>query len=218
MTDNVGIAYEGGTWTRAHQLVGMRKGYHASHIVTPDIRARTTCEQRAALDRFTRYNHAARIVWREGSKGRLWWVTAAFDDLERRILKMARKHERGIRWTVSALARALDAGRATVQRVIDSLVKRALVTFTTTRGRYSRMVLRVVVRSNAQPIRIKDEQLISTPGYTSARAWARYTDEEQDKLRADAYAYRSGLVMSLAAVGFTGPTAEVDYLRAMGVI
>jgi DNA-binding MarR family transcriptional regulator len=192
---------------------GTRRGYDLSHIVTPDVFARTTCEQRASLSRFVRYSPNERIVWRESGRGGLWWVTARADDLERRIMRMARKHERGIRWTVSALARSLKADRAMVQRIITSLVKRAIVTFTTTRGRYARMVLKVVARSIAQPYSSKGEQLKSD----AAREWDRYTEEEQDKLRADAHAFRSGLVMSLAAVGYEGPDAERNYLRDMGL-
>jgi hypothetical protein len=185
----------------------MRRGYHASHIVSPDIFALTTVYQRAALARFSRFCPNDRIVWREARDG-YWWVTARLDEVERAIVRMARKQERGIRWTVSALARSLHADRAMVQRVIDSLVRRALVTFVSTRGRYSRMVLKVVGRSNAQPIGNRVEQLNSGAG----AAWDRYSEEEQDKLRADAYAFRSGLVMSLAAAGFTGPNAEREYL------
>jgi DNA-binding MarR family transcriptional regulator len=200
------------TWAGSRTSAGMRKGYHSSHLMHPDLYAATTVYQRAALARFSRYRPHERIVWREARQG-YWWVTARADDLERRIMRMARKHERGIRWTVSALARSLKADRAMVQRIINSLVKRALVTFTATRGRYARMVLKVVARSIAQPYSSRDEQLKCS----AAQEWDRYSEEEHDKLKADAYAFRSGLAMSLAAVGYEGPNAERDYLRAMGI-
>lgn len=144
--------------------VGARRGYHVSHVITPDVYARTTLYQRQSLGMYLRFRQDP-IVWRESGRDRLWWSTQAFVDIERRILQWARKYERGLRLSVSGIARLVKAPRSTVQRVIDSLVKRALVTYTISgRGRYAIARVKVVARSIAQPIGNKVGQLTSVRG------------------------------------------------------
>jgi hypothetical protein len=158
----MGVANDGGPWTRASTLTGERRGYHVSHVITPDVYARTTLYQRQSLAQYLRFRHDP-IVWREAGRDRLWWSTRAFVDIERTILRWARKYERGLRLSVSGIARLVKADRSMVRRVIESLVRRALITYTITgRGRYAIARVKVVARSIGQPYSNKVDQLTPT--------------------------------------------------------
>lgn len=164
---DMGIAYDGGPWTRASVLSGERKGYHVSHVITPYVSSRTTVYQRQSLSKYLRYRQDP-IVWRESGNDRLWWDTQARVDIERSILRWARKYERGLRLSVSGIARLVKADRSTVRRVISSLQRRALITYTVSGlGRYAIARIKVVARSTGQPNSNKVDQM------KSDRDWMR---------------------------------------------
>ncbi len=197
-------------------ILGNRKGYHGSHVVTPYIEALTTVEQRAALRKFARYQPEEPITWRRAGRG-LFWVTLKRASLEDELLSMARRRERGIQQSIATLARWTGASADLVSRVLRSMAKRGLGTLSVSRGRYGKATFRLVGFQSRSHKRYKAAGL-NAEAPKGRDPMAIYSEDERAKIEADAYAWRVGLSRSLEAMGFTGPDAESDYLAYMAAM
>jgi DNA-binding transcriptional regulator YhcF (GntR family) len=198
----VGLAYEGGPWTSASVLSGTRRGYDISQVVTPDIYARTTVEQRASLRTLLRYRPHEQIVWQADGRGGMWWTTRLANDLEREVMRSARKRERGLRGSLRSMASKLDVSVSTLRRVLGQLVKRGYVTLSTGRGRYAMAVVRVVARSMHQPIGSRVGALNSYVDGATRKYLARFSEEEIAELQARRYAFRVTMLHEAREAGF----------------
>jgi DNA-binding transcriptional regulator YhcF (GntR family) len=183
---------------RAIVLAGPRRGYQATDVILPYILRNTTPEATWSFRRFAQFCDTSGVVWYLNAGGKYSWTTKQRQALERYILKTARKRERGIRQSMSSLARKLEVSPSTIKRVLGAMARRGMVSVGSTgRGRYAMSVIRIIGNSIRQPIGVKDDELISA----STRYWNRYTEEEQDKLLADAYAWKVNLAYSMAEAG-----------------
>jgi hypothetical protein len=199
-----------GSW--AGVPVGRRKTYDLSHVVTPYVAKLAPAGSIAALRVFSRYQPMEPVVWRRAGRA-IYWNTLKSDTLEHELLALARRRTRGIRQSIATLARWTGSTPDSVSRALRALVKRGAGMLEVGKGRYAVAVFRAVgavnaATNSARAAGLTDEQV-------SERYMARYTDEEQAKLHADAYAFRSGLMLSLAAVGYDDPD---QYLADMAAL
>jgi hypothetical protein len=128
-------------WHHSQALAPARKGYHYSHVVTPDIRDRVAPGSLEALRVWEAYrnpktdvpNRMVPIVW-VGSD-RVRWLTAQEADRRTRIVRLVTTRTRGLRTTQRALAARLGVSLGQVSRTIRNLERAGVLEVQTVRGR-----------------------------------------------------------------------------------
>lgn len=123
-----------GEWHMTQAVAPERKGYHYTHVITPDIAGRVSDGSRAALARWERRgNGPIPIAW-VGSD-RVSWITAQEAQRRDRILRLVTHRTRGLRTTQRALAARLGVPQVQVSRTIRNLERLGFLEVVTTRGR-----------------------------------------------------------------------------------
>lgn len=196
-------AWDPEVFGRARHVIGERRGYSIKAIVAPHIVERSTPEALWSFRRWATWGDVADAEWFLDRHGKFRWTTRKRKSLEDRIQRASRR-ERGLRGSITSIAARLGSSASSVKRAIQALAATGRVLVTGGgRGRYA--TTKIVASSIHQPIGIKAGEL--SLSVRSALDWARFSQEEQDELRADAQRWRDGLAASLARAGF-GSTEE----------